>query len=110
MAEAIAMKEGLALALRLGCNSVHAESDSSETIDACNGSESCWSEPTAIYADCIDLSTSIGSVSDSHISREANKAAHKLTRVGFLDKYNCNRDDEPPDSILSSLINDIIEL
>jgi hypothetical protein len=69
MGEAMAMKEGLALALRLGCNSVHAESDSSETIAACNGSESWWSEPAAIYADCIDLSTSIGSVIYNHIFR-----------------------------------------
>jgi ribonuclease HI len=36
MAEATAMKDGLALAVRLGCNSVHAESDSCETIAACN--------------------------------------------------------------------------
>jgi ribonuclease HI len=95
MAEAMEMKEGLALALRKGCNSVHAESDSSEIIDACNGSKSWWSEPAAIYADCIDLSTSIGSVIFSHISREANKAAHDLAKIGFLDKYNCNWDDEP---------------
>jgi ribonuclease HI len=110
MAEAMAMKDGLALALRKGCNSVLAESDSSETIDACNGSESWWSEPAAIYADCIDLSTSIGSVIFSRISREANKAAHDLAKAGFLDKYNCNWDDEPPDSILSSLIHDVTEL
>jgi ribonuclease HI len=107
MAEAMVMKEGLALALRLGCNSVHAESDSSETIAACNGSESWWSEPAAVYANCIDLSTSIGTVIFSHILREANKVAHELARVGFIDKTNCNWDDEPPDSILSSLLNDV---
>jgi hypothetical protein len=37
MAEAIAMKEGLLLASRLGCSSLIAESDSLVTIDACKG-------------------------------------------------------------------------
>jgi ribonuclease HI len=39
MAEAIAMKEGLVLANRLGCNSVVADSDSIETVQACSGEE-----------------------------------------------------------------------
>jgi ribonuclease HI len=110
MAEAMAMKDGLALALRLRCNSVHAESDSSDTIVACNGSEMWWSEPAVIYADCIYVSTSIGSVIYNHVSREANKVAHEVARVGYLGKTNCNSDDEPPDSILSSPINNVIEL
>jgi hypothetical protein len=106
----MAMKEGMALASRLGCNSVHAESDSLETIDACNGTKTWWSEPAAIYADCNDLSTSIGNIMFRHILREANKVAHEFARVAFLDKTNCNSDDEPPDSILNSLINDVTEL
>jgi hypothetical protein len=44
MAEAIAMKEGIILANRLGCNSVIAESDSIETIDACKGGETWWTQ------------------------------------------------------------------
>ncbi|XP_071676904.1 uncharacterized protein [Lolium perenne] len=35
MTEALAMREGLALANRLGCNNVLMESDSSETVNAC---------------------------------------------------------------------------
>jgi ribonuclease HI len=108
MAEAMTMKEGLALALRLGCNSVHAKSDSSETIDARNGSESWWSEPAAIYADCIDLSTSIGSVIYSHISREANKVDHELARVGFLDKQIVTGTLSPLIAFLAAY--DVIEL
>jgi ribonuclease HI len=37
--EAIAMREGLALATRLGCNDVIMKSDSMETIEACTGVE-----------------------------------------------------------------------
>jgi ribonuclease HI len=38
--EAMAMREGLALATRLGCNDVIMESDSMETIEACTGGRS----------------------------------------------------------------------
>jgi TnpA family transposase len=37
--EAMAMREGFALAHRLGCNNVIMESDSLETVEACNGDE-----------------------------------------------------------------------
>jgi hypothetical protein len=39
MAKAIAMKEGLFLANRLGCSSIISESDSIVMIDACKGGE-----------------------------------------------------------------------
>jgi hypothetical protein len=48
MAEAIAMKEGLALASRLGRNSVVAESDSIKIIQSCNGEEMWWSTSALI--------------------------------------------------------------
>jgi ribonuclease HI len=41
MAEALAMKYGLQLAWDIGCNRLIVKSDSTETIDACNG-ESRW--------------------------------------------------------------------
>jgi ribonuclease HI len=78
MAEAIAIKEGLILANRLGCHSLIAESDSIETIDACKGGEIWWTQYAAIYADCMDQVASIGNVSFVHCPREANKTAHEL--------------------------------
>src|SRR4051812_3647494 len=39
MSETLALEDGLALAVRLGCNHVQAESGSSEVIDACNHRE-----------------------------------------------------------------------
>jgi hypothetical protein len=108
MAEAEAMKEGLALANRIGCNVTIEESDSSETIEACQGEEVWWSEPAAIYADCIDLASSIGNVIFKFCLREANKTAHKLAKFGFLSKNSCNWDDEPPNFLLSNIINDLL--
>jgi hypothetical protein len=42
MAEALAMKEGLLLTNRMGCNSMIAKGDSTETIEACTRIETWW--------------------------------------------------------------------
>jgi hypothetical protein len=72
MAEAHAMKDGLALAATIGCNNIIAESDSTDVIQACNG------------ADCVDMAVSIGSVTFSHVLRDANQVAHTLARESFF--------------------------
>jgi hypothetical protein len=110
MAEALAMKEGPSLANKLGCNLVIAKFDSLETTQACSGEEHWWTDPTAIYADCIDLASSIGSVCFKHCLREANQTAHELARDSFPSKSSCNWDDEPPSFILNCLVNDVTEL
>jgi ribonuclease HI len=56
MAEAMAMKYGLELASRLGCNSVKAESDLTVIINTLLGTEAEWGAEAAMYADCIWLS------------------------------------------------------
>jgi ribonuclease HI len=110
MIEALAMKEGLSLAVRLGCNSIIAESDSIVTVEACSDKETWWTTPAAIYADCIDISSIIGSVSFSHCPREANQVAHEIAKFSFLNKLSCNWDDEPPSFILDRIVHDVIVL
>jgi ribonuclease HI len=41
-AEAMAMREGLSLVNRLGCNNIQMESDSTETVEACSDTEPWW--------------------------------------------------------------------
>jgi ribonuclease HI len=110
MAEALVMKDGLELISRLGCNSVKAESDSMAIIDALLGTEAWWGEEAAIYADCIDLATNVGSIQFSHISREANQLADEIARKCFIDKIKCNWDDEPSNFLLPRLIHDVTKL
>jgi ribonuclease HI len=107
MAEAMAMKEGLCLAQRMGCNNLLAESDSTDIIEACSGEEAWWSESSAIFADCIDQVASIGTVSFAHCPREANKVAHGLAQECFSSKVSCNWVDEPPQFILDAILNDV---
>jgi hypothetical protein len=86
---------------------VQAESDSTDIIDACKGNERWWSEVSAIFADRVDLATSIGDVSFSHCLREANRVAHELARFCYSNYLSCNWVDEPPRFLLDSLLNDV---
>jgi ribonuclease HI len=107
MAEAMAMRAGLELANRLGFNRVIAESDSLETVEACNGSDRWWSESSAILADCVDFASSIGNVTYQFCPREANKVADDIARFCFQNKITCTWDDDPPSFLLNSIVNDV---
>jgi hypothetical protein len=87
MAQAMAMKNGLILANTLGCNAVVAKSDSLETIESYLVEQTWWTMPAAIYADCVDLATSIGDVSFKFCPREANKTIHELVDSALLVKF-----------------------
>ena len=69
-----------------------------------------WNESTAIFADCVDLVTSIGVVTFNHCPREANGVADELARHSFADKNSCNWVDDPPRYLLDKLLNDVIVL
>jgi hypothetical protein len=68
---------------RLRFNRVIAESDSLETIEACVRSDRWWSESSAILADCVDLASSIGSVSYQFCPREAIQVADDIASFAF---------------------------
>lgn len=107
MAEALAMREGLSLASRMGCNNIVAESDSTEIVEACSGKEQWWNESAAIFADCMDLSTLIDIVIFKHCPREANEVAHELAKSCFSAMTSRSWIDEPPSYILDKLPNDV---
>jgi ribonuclease HI len=106
-AEALAMREGLVLVNHYGGTHVIMESDSMETINACNGDEAWWGEESAIFADCVDLASHIGRVEYGHCHREANEVAHELARASYADRNSCNWLVEPPSFIIPMLINDV---
>jgi ribonuclease HI len=105
-AEALAMREGLALVNHYGGTHVIMESDL-ETINACNGDEAWWGEESAIFADCVDLASHIERVEYGHCHREANEVAHELARACYADRNSCNWLVEPPRFIIHMLINDV---
>jgi ribonuclease HI len=109
-AKTMAMREGLALANRLGCNNVLMESDSIETVEACSGDEAWWGENSAIYADYVDLAALLGNVTFKYCPREANRVAHEIARFCFSSRSSCIWVDEPLSFLLEKLINDVTEL
>jgi ribonuclease HI len=90
MAEAMALREGLQMVEELGCHRVEAESESSETIQACTGEQRWWCSAAAIYADCVDIASKIGDVTFRQCPREANKAAHEIAHYSFSNNISCN--------------------
>jgi ribonuclease HI len=107
MAEAMSLRESLQMAEELGCHRVEAESDSSETIQACTGEQRWWCSAAAIYADCVDIASKIGDITFRRCPREANKAAHEMAHYSFSNNISCNWVDEPPSFLLNKLTNDV---
>jgi ribonuclease HI len=100
MAEAQAMLHGLELANSIGCNALEAESDSIEVITYFSGEVEMWNEATAVYADCITITSMIGKVEYKHCLRETNEVAHLIARNSFISHISCIWVGEPP-SLLS---------
>jgi hypothetical protein len=84
--------------------------DSIDVIEAYSREEAWWNDSAATYAGCFDMAMTIGSLTFTHCSREANKVAHSLARFSFSNKSDCNWVDEPPSIILDDLLNDVTVL
>ena len=108
--EAMAMRDGLYLANSLGFNRVEAESDSLNVVNYCQGQAQWWDAAAAIFAECVDIATSIGKVIFKHCFRDANSVAHELAKFIFCNKCDNSWANEPPGFLLSQLVNDVIVL
>jgi hypothetical protein len=63
-----------------------------------------------IYDECFLIWQNFVVISIEHCDREANKVAHKLARIGLSLKDNCIWVDEPPSSILETMVNDVVSI
>ena len=107
MAEATALQSGLALIAGLQCVPVTVESDSLELVESFNGTIQVWSPYAAVLADCFHIASRIGSISMHHCNREANYVAHNLAGYAFVTDSTIFWDDDPPDFIISDIMNDV---
>ena len=110
MAEATAMCDGLVFANSLGFPRVEAESDSLNVINFCDGQSRWWDAATAIFAECVDVSSLIGKVVFKHCFRSSNQAAHVLANFSYCNKTSLNWTDEPPSCLISSLVDDVMPM
>lgn len=110
MAEAMAMRDGLTFANSLGFPRVEAESDSLNVINFCDGQSIWWDAAAAIFAECLDVSTSIGKVVFKHCSCSLNKGAHVLANYSFCNRTSVSWTAEPPGCMVSTLVDDVMPM
>lgn len=104
-AKALALRFGLTLEQRIGCDCLVINSDNLEVIET-KMSGHYLGAVAAIFNDCYHLACDFTIARFEHCSRDANKVAHELSRLaGFsltLDWF-----EEPPIEIVPLLINDV---
>ncbi|XBI00172.1 hypothetical protein VPH35_129307 [Triticum aestivum] len=91
----------------LGFNRLEAESDSMQLIEFCTGQTRWWDVAAAIFADCVDTTTSIGKVIYKHCYRSSNQVAHVLAKFTYCNKLSLIWMNEPPGVLVSKLIDDV---
>jgi hypothetical protein len=99
------MKEGLLLALSMGCNRIILSSDCMDAVKAINEGGSSGTV-AAIFDECYHLATEFPIVVFEHSHREANSMAHELARLAKCSP-ECVWRDGPPTSIRSLLLADV---
>ena len=105
-AEAWALRFGLSLAQRAGCNRLVINSDNLEVIETMNNGGRSAGAAAAIFDDCYFLACDFPTSRFEHCNREANKVAHELAR---LARFSSTIDwfEEPMFEIVPFLTNDV---
>ncbi|KAE8795187.1 hypothetical protein D1007_29920 [Hordeum vulgare] len=107
MAEALALRYGLNLAMSVDCNKLIVNSDNTNVIDSMQeGGNSCGTAAT-ILDDCYHMARDFTQVRYDHCQRETNSIADELAR---LCKFSSPSSwfDEPPNVIIPLLVRDSV--
>jgi ribonuclease HI len=94
--EAQALRDGLRLAERIGCNNIYIETDSLEVVEAIKEPDQYRTVGMPYLDECREIVAGFASTRLNHCSREANKAADVIARsVDDID-HSFWIDDPPP--------------
>ncbi|XBI52618.1 hypothetical protein VPH35_034967 [Triticum aestivum] len=101
----MALRFGLILVQKAGCNRLIVNSDNLEVIDTMKNGGQSAGVAAAVFDDCYFMSCEFTVTTFEHCNREANKVAHEIAR---LAKFSTTRDwfEEPIDDIVSFLTDD----
>nr|XP_020176446.1 uncharacterized protein LOC109762044 [Aegilops tauschii subsp. strangulata] len=105
-AETVAIRNGLYLAGRIGCNKVQVESDSSFVVESVQNQDYTGSN-TATILECRELALDFANAEYSHCFREANEAAHILASHSFSNRSSSFWEANIPDFISQAIVNDM---
>ena len=61
-----------------------------------------------MFAECVDIVSSIEKVIFKHCLRSCNQAAHVLASHSFCNKINSSWVNEPPACLIPKLLDDVI--
>ena len=92
------MQKGLEFAKEISFMNLIAESDASNVVLALNAYQQSPNYVGSIIRDCISFKGSFRSLNFLHVRREANQAAHYLTKYD-LKNLDCIWFDETPPCI-----------
>ncbi|PNT62073.1 hypothetical protein BRADI_5g25075v3 [Brachypodium distachyon] len=106
VAEAMAQRLGLELALSYGCHRLVVNANNLEVIDTMKKGAQSATLTAAVYKDCLGLSTEFIRIEYDHCHREANQVAHI---VAAISKSAPPRiwDDDPPLDIVRLLVSNV---
>jgi hypothetical protein len=104
--EAQALRDGLRLAKRIGCNKIHVESDCMEAVQALADPRNNRIVGSAYLDECCMILAGFNMTRIAHCPRNSNKAAHLVAR------YNEDREtnvwlDDPPLILVPQLVEDV---
>jgi hypothetical protein len=106
-AKTTAIRNGLYLAGKIGCNKVLIESDNSFVVESVQNPDAHAGLDAVMVAECKHLALDFASVDYSHCFREANEVAHTLAQKSFSDKSSIFWESSIPDFISHSIVNDL---
>ena len=87
-AEVLAVKDGLLLAQRIGCNGIIIQSDCLEVVETMQQGGFSAAPGAPIYDECNHLWQEFQSISIEHCDRESNQVAHVLAREAISLKLS----------------------
>ncbi|XBI41903.1 hypothetical protein VPH35_126304 [Triticum aestivum] len=103
----MALRYGLSIAQRAGCNRLVINSDNMEVIETMNNGGRSSSIAAAVLDDCYFLACDFPITKFEHCNREANRVAHELANLARFSSP-LNWFEEPLSEIVSLLINDVL--
>jgi ribonuclease HI len=104
--EAIALRDGVRLAVERGYQRVIFETDSLIVVKLCEEEENNRSELMSICQEIRELSRAFSSFSLKHIGRDANLAAHLCAKQASADRRRCLWINYNPGFLSNTLLND----
>lgn len=101
-----AIRNGIWLAQRIGCNRLIIESDSLTAIEAVNQQEA-FGPDVAVITECNHMRLEFASMSCDHCFRESNEVADALAKHSFSSRCSEVWEESIPDFISPFIVKDL---